>query len=146
MIADYKPTGGKDTTETEWIHIEGTSADTVPLEPDHAHSKVVDGVEVTLVNDHPEAGKDFELNFRLTDAKTKEAITDLEPYLGAVGHVVILSENTEQYLHVHPIDEKAQGPEAKFATTFPNNGLYKIWAQFQRDGKVLTVPFVVEVK
>jgi Cu+-exporting ATPase len=145
LIADYKPTGGNDTTETEWVHIEGTSADAVPLEPDHAHSKVVDGVEVTLVNDHPEAGKDFELTFRLTDAKTKEPITDLEPYLGAVGHVVILSENTEQYLHVHPIDEKAKGPEAQFATIFPNSGLYKIWAQFQRDGKILTVPFVIEV-
>lgn len=29
---------------------------------------------------------------------------------------------------------------------FPTAGLYKIWAQFQRDGKVINVPFVVDVK
>lgn len=146
LIADYVPTGGSKTTAMEWITIEGAAADPAALTPDKSHSKVVDGVEVALLNDHPEAGKDFELNFKLTDAKTKEPITDLEQYLGAVGHVVVLSQDTEQYLHVHPIDEKARGPEAKFVTIFPDKGIYKIWAQFQRGGKIITVPFVVEVK
>ncbi|MEO7672453.1 MAG: cupredoxin domain-containing protein, partial [Pyrinomonadaceae bacterium] len=31
-------------------------------------------------------------------------------------------------------------------TTFPKSGLFKIFAQFQRAGKVVTVPFVVNVK
>lgn len=145
LIADYKPTGGSSATQTEWVQVKGAAAQPVPVAPDKGHSKVADGVEVTLKNDHPTAGKDFELDFILNDAATKQPITDLEPYLGAVGHVVILSENTEEYLHVHPIDEKAKGPEAKFATTFPNKGKYKIWGQFQRGGKVFTVPFVVEV-
>lgn len=30
-------------------------------------------------------------------------------------------------------------------TTFPKAGLYKVWAQFQRADKVITVPFVVRV-
>ncbi len=146
LIADYVPTGGGKTTQTEWIKVEGTSADAVPLQPDRNHSKIVDGVQVTLQNDHPQAGQDFELNFILADAKTKKPVTDLEPYLGAVGHVVILSEDTEDYLHVHPMEEKAKGPEARFVTNFPSKGLYKIWAQFQRNGKLLTVPFVIEVE
>lgn len=145
LIADYVPSGGSKTTQTEWITIDGAAAEAVPLTQDQSHSKVVDGVEVTLVNDHPEAGKDFELAFKLADAETKEPITDLEQYLGAVGHVVILSEDTEEYLHVHPLEEKATGPDAKFMTSFPSSGTYKIWGQFQRDGKVFTVPFVVEV-
>jgi copper-(or silver)-translocating P-type ATPase len=146
LIADYVPTGGSTTTQTEWIKVEGTSVDAVPLQPDRNHSKIVDGLQVTLQNDHPRAGQDFELNFLLEDANTKEPVTDLEPYLGAVGHVVILSEDTEDYLHVHPVDEKAKGPEARFVTNFPNKGIYKIWAQFQRDGKLITVPFVIEVE
>lgn len=145
LIADFVPTGGSKTTLTEWIEIGGDGAEAVPLTRTETHSVIVDGVEVTLENDHPEAGKDFELNFRLADADTKEPITDLEQYLGAVGHVVILSENTEDYLHVHPVDEQSKGPEAKFMTSFPNSGIYKIWGQFQRDGQVITVPFVVEV-
>nr|WP_274364034.1 MULTISPECIES: heavy metal translocating P-type ATPase [unclassified Paenibacillus] len=146
LIADYVPTGGATTTRTEWISVEGGKTEPIPLKPDRKHSKVADGVQVTLVNDHPQAGAEFELSFTLADAETKEPVADLEPYLGAVGHVVVLSEDTEQYLHVHPIDEDAKGPEAKFVTEFPSAGVYKLWAQFQRNGKLITVPFVVEVE
>ncbi|MEO6051660.1 MAG: cupredoxin domain-containing protein [Pyrinomonadaceae bacterium] len=31
-------------------------------------------------------------------------------------------------------------------TTFPKSGLFKIFAQFQRAGKVITVPFIVDIK
>jgi|GEM_PF-519158 len=145
LIADYVPTGGAKTTQTEWVTIEGAAAEPAALVPDRTHVKTVDGVEVELLDDHPAAGQDFELHFRLSDAATGEPVTDLEPYLGAVGHVVILSEDTEQYLHVHPLDDKAAGPDAKFATSFPHAGIYKVWAQFQRDGKMMTVPFVLNV-
>ncbi len=75
----------------------------------------------------------------------KSCINNLEPYLGAVGHVVILSADAESYLHVHPLDEKASGPDAEFATIF-RKAAYKIWGQFQHNGEILTVPFVVDVK
>lgn len=145
LIADYVPSGGSKTTATEWLRIEGDARPAVPLQPDRQHAKIEGGVKVALQNDHPAVGEEFPLNFLLTDAETNEPVTDLQPYLGAVGHVVILSENTEQYLHVHPVDELAQGPEARFVTSFPSAGKYKIWAQFQRGGKLITVPFVVEL-
>jgi len=146
LIADYIPTGDTATTQSEWIKVSGSSEEAAPIRPSEAHSVVVDGVEVTLENDHPQAGEEFELDFKLTDASNKQPITDLEPYLGAVGHVVILSEDTERYLHVHPMDEKASGPDAKFMTTFPQAGIYKIWGQFQRNGKTFVSAFVVEVE
>ncbi len=41
----------------------------------------------------------------------------------------------------------AQSPsEVSAHTTFPKSGLFKIFAQFQRAGKVITVPFVVNIK
>lgn len=43
------------------------------------------------------------------------------------------------------MDEKATGPNAKFMTSFPKSGLYKIWGQFQQNGKVFTVPFTINV-
>ncbi len=146
LIADYIPTGGTATTQFEWVKVGGPAVDPTPVTPSKERSVVVDGVEVTLESDHPEAGKDFILNFKLADAQSKEPITDLQPYLGAVGHVVIVSNDVEQYLHVHPMEEKATGPDAKFMTKFPNSGIYKIWGQFQRNGKTFISPFVVEVK
>ena len=35
--------------------------------------------------------------------------------------------------------------EVSAHTNFPRPGLYKIWAQFRRSGRVITVPFVVRV-
>ncbi|MEP7149120.1 MAG: cupredoxin domain-containing protein [Acidobacteriota bacterium] len=35
--------------------------------------------------------------------------------------------------------------EVSAHTTFPRAGLYKLWAQFQRAGKVINVPFIVNV-
>ena len=106
---------------------------------------MVDGKEVTLSIDHLMANMELNLNFNITDAQTKQPVTDLQPYLGAVGHVVILTQDAENYLHVHPTDEKASGPDAKFMTTFPHSGVYKIWGQFKQNNKVFTVPFVVKV-
>lgn len=145
LIADYVPTGGGKTTQTEWIEVKGKSGNVTPLKLDGQHMKTANGVNVTLVKDHPVAGEDFELVFQLEDERTKQPVTDLQPYLGAVGHVVILSRDTEEYLHVHPVEELAKGPEARFVTNFPEAGLYKVWAQFQRNGKVMTVSYVVEV-
>jgi hypothetical protein len=33
-----------------------------------------------------------------------------------------------------------------FHTQFPSAGVYKVWGQFQVDGKVITAPFVVQVR
>jgi hypothetical protein len=40
---------------------------------------------------------------------------------------------------------EGNGPKVTFMTIFPEKGIYKIWGQFQHDGKVFTVPFVVKV-
>ena len=105
------------------------------LEPDTTLSKKVDGEEVTLKVSSFKAGEDVTLSFRLDK-------TNLTPYLGAMGHVVILDEYGKKFLHVHPSNEK----EPIFETTFDKPGIYKIWAEFQQNGKVRAFPFVIEVK
>ncbi|MEX2416742.1 MAG: hypothetical protein WD424_11405 [Paenibacillaceae bacterium] len=145
LFADFIPTGGEAMTKSKWIEVEGNRAPSKAFEPDSNLTKSVGGKEVTLSIDQLQAGKEVILNFTIKDDKTKEPINNLEQYLGAVGHVVILTEDAEQYLHVHPMEEKATGPDAKFATTFPQSGIYKIWGQFQHKGQVFTIPFVVKI-
>lgn len=146
LFADFKPAGGSSTTLSEWVKIEGEPAAHTDLKADTKLVKEVGDKEVELAVSNTFAKEETILTFHLRDARTKAGIDNLEPYLGAVGHVVILSEDASQYLHVHPLDEKATGPEAQFATTFPQAGIYKIWGQFQHRGEVITVPYVVEVK
>jgi uncharacterized membrane protein len=40
----------------------------------------------------------------------------------------------------------SRSPRCPFATTFPKPGLYKLWAQFKRNGQMSLVSFVIEVK
>ncbi|CAG7649723.1 hypothetical protein PAESOLCIP111_05935 [Paenibacillus solanacearum] len=145
LFADFVPTGMGSMTKSQWITVQGDAAKPVALQPEANLTKTIDGKEVTLAFDKLQAGQAVNMTFTIKDAASKKPITNLQPYLGAVGHVVVLSADASQYLHVHPTDEKAAGPEAKFMTTFPASGVYKIWGQFQHQGSVFTVPFVVKV-
>ncbi|WP_171909001.1 hypothetical protein [Paenibacillus sp. GP183] len=145
VIADFTPSGMTAMNKSQWFTALGSAPAAKPIEPDASLTKVVDGKEVTLSFGHLMANMELNLNFNIKDAQTKQPVTDLQPYLGAVGHVVILSQDAENYLHVHPTEERAKGPDAKFMTTFPQSGVYKIWGQFQQNGKVFTVPFTVKV-
>lgn len=75
------------------------------------------------------------MNFDLKGAEPK-------PYLGALGHVVILDENAENFIHVHPVSDD----EPVFKTEFTKSGVYKIWAEFKFGEQVNAYPFVIEVK
>jgi hypothetical protein len=145
-FSDFVPKGGAGITLSEWVKVEGEKKAQEPIEADTKLVKVVDGKEVELNLSSKKAKDEVTLTFNILDAQTKKEITDLEQYLGAVGHVVILSDDAEQYLHVHPVDEKATGPKAEFMTSFPKSGIYKVWGQFQHQGEVFTVPFVVDIK
>lgn len=74
------------------------------------------------------------LNFNI-----KNAIA--EPYLGALGHVVIIDEKVEKFIHVHPISDES----TLFQTQFDKPGLYKLWAEFKFDEAVTVYPFVIKV-
>jgi len=130
----------------DWVEVNGAPAGHRKLVPDSERVREVNGREFELSLSSDLAQSDTLLTYTVRDAHTKKGIDDLEPYLGAAGHVVILSADAEQYLHVHPVDEGATGPAAEFKTMFPHPGIYKIWGQFQHKGEVLTVPFVVEAK
>ncbi|MDQ6597458.1 hypothetical protein [Bacillus salipaludis] len=105
------------------------------LVPDQTLVKTIDGEKVELNVSSFEAGTPVTLVFQLDDSK-------LEQYLGAAGHVVILNENANQYLHVHPKDEQ----RPVFETQFDHPGTYKIWAEFKQAGKVRVFPFIIKIK
>ena len=104
------------------------------------------------------------LNFHLTDKATGRPITDLQTYLGAFGHTLIMSEDMVSYVHAHPLDilampdddggppqflippgadlEKLRGgPDVTFEGLMPKPGRYRAWTQFRRHDKLYTFSF-----
>jgi hypothetical protein len=105
---------------------------------------MADGLVAQIELQNPMAGQSSEFRFRLTN-ESGQAIDDLQPYLGARGHLVVISADGTQYVHAHPMDGPTAANEVVFMSHFPSPGLYKGWAQFQVKDRVRTVPFVAEI-
>ncbi|MFH8241065.1 hypothetical protein [Streptomyces sp. NPDC018321] len=85
---------------------------------------------------------------RLKVSRDGEPVTDLQPYLGAYGHLVALRSGDLAYLHVHPNGEPGDGttspgPEISFTATAPTAGTYRLFLDFQHRGEVHTAAFTV---
>lgn len=145
LFADFIPSGMEQLTLSTTIEAAGDHGHAAALQPDLDQAKTAGGNEAKLAVSTLKAGEEAMLTFSFTDEKTKESVTDLQPYLGAIGHVVIVSEDLSEYLHVHPADEAGSGPEASFHTTFPRAGVYKLWGQFQRDNETFIIPYTIRV-
>ena len=82
------------------------------------------------------AGTSSPLTF--TVRRDGRPVTDLEPYLGAYGHLVALREGDLAYLHVHPEGEAAPGPEIAFAADVPSPATYRLFLDLKHAGAVRT--------
>jgi Cu+-exporting ATPase len=139
------------------VAVEGAAPQPVTL-AESPRTQVVDGVRVELAGDAV-VGRTSELAFTFTDARTGRELDDLQPYLAAAGHVVVMRGDGGTFAHEHADVEDADGdpvfalpgqrfgPELDVHTRFDTPGLYQLWGQFRRaDGKVLTVPFTVRAR
>ena len=85
---------------------------------------------------------------KLKVSRDGRPVTDLQPYLGAYGHLVALRSGDLAYLHVHPNGEPGDGttepgPDISFTATAPSAGTYRLFLDFKHDGEVHTATFTV---
>ena len=115
--------------------------------PAPSNTATVDGYTATMKGSLS-AGKMS--NLTISIAKDGKPVTDLEPYLAAVGHLVVLRDGDMAYLHVHPQgtpgDGKTKpGPDITFMATAPTYGIYRMFLDFQHAGVVHTAVFTINV-
>jgi hypothetical protein len=112
--------------------------------------RVVAGVRVSIADNKPLPAKrtsGFTVTFK--DANNSAPIDNLQPYLGAFGHLLMIHEDGRTYVHAHP--EPRQGQNNKegrltFLARPPKPGLFRAWIEFQRNGKVEQTDFIIEVQ
>jgi hypothetical protein len=102
-----------------------------------------DGYQVTVEPTGLAGGQTGSLAFHV--ARDGQPVTDLEPYLGARGHLVALREGDLAFLHVHPTDAATVGASIGFGAELPSAGRYRLYLQFQHHGQVRTAAFTLEV-
>ncbi|MET9557159.1 hypothetical protein [Streptomyces sp. NPDC006645] len=146
-FADFMPAkkGASGVTLGADLAVSG-KAEPAPLPPVRVTAEV-DGYQVALAGALT-PGKANEL--KLTVSEDGKPVTNLQPYLGAYGHLVALRAGDLAYLHVHPNGEPDDGvtepgPDVSFTATAPSSGAYRLFLDFQHEGKVRTAAFTVDV-
>jgi len=102
-------------------------------------------------------GRPFSLDVTIT--RNGRFANDLQPYLAAAAHVVLISTADLSYTHVHPMPADQQVasdmtmPEMKPSTRVHprmqlmipllHRGAYKMWLQFRGGGTLYVAPFTV---
>ena len=148
LIADFLPVGGTPQVIHRAIVTPGYAGPLFNDPPKLAvtpEAQTIDGLRVRLEPGNVTALRRASLRFHVSDAATGAEVRDLEPYLGASGHLLLVNGNLTVALHGHPAGTQTAGPEILFDPVLPKAGPYKLWLQFQRKGRVVTVPFVIEV-
>ena len=103
----------------------------------------IDAYEVTIQPQVLRVGEPTLLSFAVT--RDGHPVEDLEPYLGAMGHLVALRRGDLAYLHVHPMAHSNPGVIA-FHAEFPTAGQYRLFLQFAHAGSVQTADFETRVE
>ena len=161
VYSDFFPRGGLPQVIYRNLLTSGWAGDLfgqqAQLEPDTVLRRTEDGIRFDLMLDPGDVlgGKPATMKYHLIDEQTGGPVTDLQPYLGAWGHTLIISEDARAYVHSHPqvtIPNNADrnkivgGADIAFDAFFPQPGMYRVWSQFQRRGKVSTVSFTIRVR
>ncbi len=138
MLADYYPSGSVPQLAVNTLFVSGV-CDHPTISPSLAPFAAENlTASLRLDPQAPIAGLETKLFFTLDPA------AGLQPYLGAWGHMLAVSDDLIDLLHLHPF--LASGGAIQFNIIFPRSGIYRIWTQFQREGVVNTVVFTVPVK
>jgi hypothetical protein len=140
-FADFKPAGADPLT----LGIDVTAPGAVtpaPLPPPAASMSI--GRYTVTMGGKLEAGRTGKLT--LTISRDGKPVTDLQPYLGAYGHLVALRDGDLAYLHVHPDGapgdgRTSPGPDITFHAEVPSAGTYRLYLDFQHEGSVHTAEF-----
>ncbi len=161
LFADITTADDKQIIRSLDLNVKGEILPTEKLVIDTKFEKMSGGIRVEMkpVGEFI-AGKEMLLNFNVTDILTKKPATDLQNYLGAKAHFVVIGEDLQEFVHAHPMANDAARKEHNHGemkmsgdaeTTvsahivFPKAGIYKLWAEFRRNGRVVDLPFVVKV-
>jgi hypothetical protein len=119
------------------LSVAGDYTPTALAEP--ATTSTVDGYDITMQSEVHAGG---EVKISLTVRKDGHVITDLQPYLGAFGHLVAMRSGDLAYAHVHP-DDFVDGT-VHFDAELSSEGRYGLFFDFKYGDTVHTATFTFD--
>jgi hypothetical protein len=149
LIADFLPVGGTSQLVHRMVATPGYTGPMFASPPAlavGAREQVVNGIRIRMSVESPAPRRPMPIRFEIADASNGVPVTDLESFLGAPGHLLIVDNGLTTAIHGHPEGDATAAAAVTFAPVVPADGRYKLWVQFQRKGEVITAPFVIDVR
>lgn len=162
LYADFTPADGDNQVLPLSLTVGGSGEKTVPLSPDAKRVKQIGDLrfELKLQGEPVRMEKPLLLTYTVRDRQGR-LVRNLQPFIGAMGHLLAISQDGKEVVHTHSLQAASQptmpgekepfrvtpamvtekGPSFSFKLTLPTGGLYKTWAQFMHGNRVYTVPF-----
>lgn len=106
--------------------------------------QTVGGLRIALEAEEVRPGTPALLTFTFADASTGEPVRDLQPYLGASGHLFFTDPDFQMASHSHPLEDQITA-RVRFLVRFMASTTFRIWLQVQRNGEVVTSEWAVSV-
>jgi hypothetical protein len=139
---------------------------------DATRATLDDGTTLTWLRDASPLVENTEAGLRFAVTPPPGDTASLEPYLGMVGHAVVVRDDAKVFIHLHPLGTISVAAQARLARSdadttathaghassvevkrdtlyfpyaFPQAGNYTLWVQVKRAGRVLTGSFPATV-
>ncbi|MGZ4673160.1 MAG: hypothetical protein ACXWBO_02585 [Ilumatobacteraceae bacterium] len=137
-VADFQVAKGPRLALGVDLSVAGSYVPTTLAEPQS--TSTVDGYQVTIGTD---VGSGGDVKVSMTVRQNGQLVTDLQPYLGASGHLVAMRSGDLAYAHVHP--EDYVGGVITFNAELPSEGRYGLFLDFKHGDVVHTASFTFDL-
>lgn len=140
VYADYKAKGHPPRTDKFELNVKGE-----PLPSATSRTNLfttIDGYHVTIDQKNLTTGT-LEIPIVVSKDGYDLKRDDIESYLGAVAHIILIKSDEKSFLHIHP-ESNEQYPIVGHAEV-SKPGIYRMWVQFQTNRVVHTAAFTLDV-
>jgi DMSO/TMAO reductase YedYZ heme-binding membrane subunit len=159
LYTDYQPVGAIEQQHAYTLQIGDKIEKLTNHKVDKNLTKSAGDYHITLKTSLPITTKDIDqgktiFTFEIRDKKSRQITENLMPYLSSYGHLVMINTKTYDYTHVHPLTPAKKNTPAEGKVEFmPMNiyepikpGIYKIFAQFNPNNKLILVEYTIQIE
>jgi hypothetical protein len=144
VYADYKSSVGGPQTDRLEVNVLGNKN----VSSQHQHQPKTktetDGFSLSIQNGSNLNTGSVSLPIVLEKNGKKVQREDIEDYLGAVAHIILINQDDKDFVHIHPESSEISPIHGHADINKPC--LYRMWVQFQTNGKVHTADFTLDFK
>jgi hypothetical protein len=141
VYADYKSTAGGPQTDRLEVNVAGNKNVSSLHHHQTRTETQTDGYDLSILNGKSLVTGTVSLPIVLEKDGKKVKRADIENYLGAVAHIILIRLDDKDFVHIHPESTDISPIHAHAEISKP--GLYRMWVQFQTNGKVRTADFTL---